>query len=163
MFVQGLKSYIEVLHILLPLFFITYTYELRTIHFWMSWYLGRNWFAHEDFQILKRRRSSNGFVFKMWICFSFSIAVIIWHHNLHVACKLFFLANESFLPNIAEWKMEALFLFSFSLTHTNTLTFFYTPFCFLSNDLAKTCVKPFRKRFEAISSMIKYKTLESIL
>ena len=111
----------------------------------------------------EEKKCFNGLCFGIYICFAFWLVVIIWHHNLHVACKLFFLANESFLPNIAEWKMEALFLFSFSLTHTNTLTFFYTPFCFLSNDLAKTCVKPFRKRFEAISSMIKYKTLESIL
>ena len=62
------------------------------------------------------------------------------------------------LPN-EKWKLSLSLIYTYA--HTRTLIFNCTPFCFLSNDLAKSCVKLFTKRFEKISSVIKYKMSES--
>ena len=93
---------------------------------------------------MKRRRSSNGFVFKMWICFSFSIAVIIWHHNLHVACKLFFFAQWKFLPNIQtlpneKWRHTR--SLSYSLAQSQSLIYHFVLFLMMLQKDARKLLK----------------------
>ena len=93
---------------------------------------------------MNRWSSSNGFVFKMWICFSFSIAVIIWHHNLHVACKLFFFGQWKFLPNIQTLpneKWRHTLSHSYSLAQSQSLIYHFVLFLMMLQKDARKLLK----------------------